>query len=465
MISWQPDKALLTRPVYLSLAEQIATAVAAGAIEPGERLPPQRELADALGVSLQTVSRAYEELARRGLTQGEVGRGTYVQAHRINQRTPFTSTIADKQLVDLSILKPVLSALHTECMQAALASLASKMPEDLLHAFRPIEGFERHRQAGVQWLELCGLEVHTSQVIVTNGVSQAAMAAFMAAGKTGGFVVSEALGHHALAGLCSALGMRVLGLETDAHGLVPEALDRACHEHDVRFLFTLSNLANPLVRIMPEERRRELVAVARAQDIAIVESDVLGPLPGPAPPPFAALAPERCYYMTSFTKSLLPGLRTGYLVAPEEKFPLLRSCQLLSAWMATPLMAEIASRWVLDGTAKELVRWQRKQLQARNRLAGKIMSRLALHAHPLGLHLWLPLQAGWKSGSFVTRARELGIAVAPAEPFCIATDLPESQTRAVRISLGSENEERLERSLRTLAQLACQPPEFEAHAY
>jgi len=462
---WRPDRAQLKRPVYLSLAEQIAAAVDGGAIEPGQRLPPQRELADSLGVSLQTVSRAYEELARRGLTQGEVGRGTYVQARRSSERTPFASASVGQRLADLSILKPVLSQVHTDCMQAALASLGAAASADLLHAFRPIEGLDRHRLAAVDWLRLCGLDVRSSQIIVTNGVSQAAMAAFMAAGKPGGCVAAEAVGHHALAGLCAALGMRALGLETDAHGLVPAALERACRDNDVCFLFLVPNPANPLARMMPEERRRALVDVARAHGIRIVENDVLGPLPGQTPPPLTALAPERSFYMTSFTKCLLPGLRTGYLTAPQELFPLLRSCQLLSAWMATPLVAEIASRWVQDGTAMELVRLQRRELQSRSRLAGRLLSRLEVYSHPGALHIWLPLTNGWTSEAFVARAQELGIAVAPAGPFVLHQELARQHLHAVRISLGSVDEDVLERSLRILAQLAAQRPGPGMEAY
>lgn len=462
MTRWKPDPALLKRPVYLTLAEQIAQAVAEAKLDPGERLPPQRELADELGISLQTVSRAYEELSRRGLAQGEVGRGTYIQARRANNNTPFTQPLPADQLVDLSIYKPVVGEYHHKLMQGALSQLSLDMPRDLITAFRPIEGLQRHRAAAVQWLELCGLEIAASQVLVTNGVTQAAMAAFMAAGRTGACVASEAVGHHALSGLCASLGMRALGLETDEEGILPEALDRACRDNDVCLLFCIPNLANPLVSLMPEERRRALVDVARTHDLRIVEDDVLGPLTAQAPPPLAALAPERVFYMTSFTKCLMPGLRIGYLVAPEDQFPMLRSCQLLSAWMATPIMAEIATRWVLDGTALEFTRWQRKQLNIRNKLAARILNGRPLRSHPNALHLWLPLSGRWKAETFVSRAREQGIALAPSAPFLIASDL---DIQAVRISLGSVDEFALERGLRVVAQIAGEDPERMLKAY
>ena len=73
-----PAAANLSRPAYLSLAEQFARAIESGEIASGTRLMPHRKLADQLGLSVQTVSRAYEELTRRGLVQGEIGRGSFV---------------------------------------------------------------------------------------------------------------------------------------------------------------------------------------------------------------------------------------------------------------------------------------------------------------------------------------------------------------------------------------------------
>ena len=67
MTLWRPDPTLLKRPAYLSLAEQIARAIESGILAGGTRLPPHRTMADSLKLSVQTVSRAYDDLARRGL--------------------------------------------------------------------------------------------------------------------------------------------------------------------------------------------------------------------------------------------------------------------------------------------------------------------------------------------------------------------------------------------------------------
>src|SRR5690606_36295775 len=106
MTIWRPDPALIRRPAYLSLAEQFASAIGDGKLENGARLPTHRQLADILHLSVQTVSRAYEELNRRGLISGEIGRGTFVHTRRPEPEPPYLPERLG-EVIDLSILKPV----------------------------------------------------------------------------------------------------------------------------------------------------------------------------------------------------------------------------------------------------------------------------------------------------------------------------------------------------------------------
>ena len=103
MTKWRPDPSQLRRPAYLSLAEQIANAITDGKLSDGMQLPPHRKLADDLHLSVQTVSRAYDELSRRGLISGEIGRGSFVQARPREPEPPYLPERLG-EVIDLSIL-------------------------------------------------------------------------------------------------------------------------------------------------------------------------------------------------------------------------------------------------------------------------------------------------------------------------------------------------------------------------
>ena len=457
MTSWLPRRSALRRPLYKSLVEAMTAAIGDGTLDSGSRLPTQRDMARDLGISLQTVGRAYDELIRRGLAVGEVGRGTFVRAGRNQSRTPFLTEHAERGLIDLSILKPVWHGLHVERMQAALAALARQLEPDTVLSFRPNVGLTRHREAAIGWLQLCGLRTEPRNVIVTNGVSQSMAVALTSVARPGELVLTEEIGHHQLIPLAAYLGLRLQGLEIDRAGILPAAFEAACDSREVRALFVVPSYANPTASLMPEARRKAIVAIARRHDVHIVEDDAWGPLAEDRPPPFAALAPERALYMTSFTKCLMPGLRSGYLAVPDALVAPVTSGQLAFAWTATPLVAEIAARWVPAGPARELLLWQRAALAERHAIVREVLGGVPHFTHPHCLHIWLPLPDGWNVDQFVTHARLRGVAVAPATAFAVN---PSTNPRAVRISVGSPpSGADLRRGLNVVAALVAADPE------
>ncbi len=455
MTMWLPDPAALRRPAYLSLADQIAHAIADGRLEGGARLPTHRRLAEEMGLSVQTVSRAYEELIRRGLVSGETGRGTYVRTPRREPDPPFLPERLG-EVIDLSILKPVCEPVHLERMKAALVDLAATLPPSAILSFRPNVVFGRHRSVAVEWLKNCGLETTPGNVSLTNGAIAAMTIALMAVAPPGSTIATEEIGHHTLVPLASYLGLGLRGVAIDEEGMLPDALDQACRDGGIRAVFLMPTAINPTASLMGPARRAEIVEVARRHDIAIVENDALGPLVERKAPPLAAIAPERTLYVTSFTKCVVPGLRTGYLVAPDRLVPAVTNRHLVTNWMATPLIAELATRWVENGTAMELVRWQRNAVRRRQRIAAEVLDGIPYRAQSESLHIWLPLGEDRSEQAFVAQARLQGVAIAPGASFAIG---PAVRHSAVRIAVGSTTEEDLRAGLGMVTNLLRSAPE------
>ena len=206
-------------------------------------------MAETLELSVQTVSRAYEELIRRGLISGETGRGTFI---RPPQREPVPPYIPERlsEVIDLSILKPVVcETRHIDAMKAALHALADDLPHSAVLSFRPNTLFARHRRVAQGWLrEHCGVEATPGTIHLTNGATSGMTIALMAAAPPGSTVVTEAVGHHTLVPLAAYLGLRLRGVAIDAEGVIPEALDEACSEGDVRA---------PVRHAEPDQRHRQ----------------------------------------------------------------------------------------------------------------------------------------------------------------------------------------------------------------
>ncbi|UOM32736.1 PLP-dependent aminotransferase family protein [Acuticoccus sp. I52.16.1] len=459
---WPPAPGSLKRPAYRALAQTVIDAVAAGELTSGTRLPPHRTLAYELGVSVQTVSRAYEELARLGVVSGEVGRGSFVRSLSGDPRTPWHRIDGSEEVIDLSMLTPALSKTHARRFAATLTEIAGDLPAPVAFSFRPTATLQSHIDHAVRWLGRCGVEAEREQVLPTNGNTAAMAVAMLTAAAPGDTIATEEMGHHTLKALTGSLGLRLQGLPIDAEGVLPDALDRACRASPIRAVFLMPEGLGPLALRMGETRRSEVAAVCRRHDVAIIENDAWGPLGAERGTPFAALAPERTFYFTGLTKCCLPGLRIAWLVSPPRQATAARTRHLVTNWMATALMAEIATRWLADGTASELVRWQRAALGARNEVAQQILGPHGIRATPHGLHVWLPLRPPWEEGAFVALARHNGVAVAGGMAFAISEA---TQHRGVRICLGAPDGRAFERGLHTLARLAISEPELAHLAF
>jgi DNA-binding transcriptional MocR family regulator len=455
MTIWNPDLKTRGAPRYLAIAEALSEDIATGRLEPGTRLPTHRELAGTLGVTVGTVSRAYSEAHRRGLIQGEVGRGTFVRQATDDELQLGMPGEREAALIDLSMNFPV-SDREDRALATTLASLASRRGLSGLLEYQPHAGAARHRAAGALWVGRVGLEARPEEIMICSGAQHAMAIVFSTLAKPGDFILTESLTYPGMKTLASLLHLKLQGLAMDDDGIMPDGFESACRGGRARMLYCVPTIQNPTATMMPESRRREIAAIALAHDVLIVEDDTYGLLPTDRPRPLSAFATDASLYIAGLAKSLAPGLRIAYLRAHakllERLVPGLRS----TTWMAAPLMAEIASSWIHDGTADALLRRKREEAAERHRLATRTLGRHAAGSRPDSYHLWLRLPDGWQSDGFAVEARHRGVAVTPREAFAVGAS---GAPRGVRVCLGAaRSRSQLEKGLGILSGILAGSP-------
>lgn len=460
MTIWTPERGREDVPLYLSIADAIGADSASGRLAPGTRLPTHRDLAERLGITVGTVTRAYAEAARRGLVSGEVGRGTFVRGAAAEYVALGAAGVGEASLVDLSLNHPPAAAGHPgDALGKTLAALSKRAGLDGLLAYPPEGGAADHREAGAAWIARTGLKAAPDHVLVTNGSQHGMTALFASLLRPGDVVLTEALTYPGMKALASLLHLRLQGVAMDELGLRPDAVEAACRS-GAKAVYCVPTLHNPTTAVMPEARRKEIAAIARAHNLLIVEDDVHGLLPENAPRPISAFAPELSCYLTGTAKSLAPGLRIGYILAPPPLVPRLAAGIRATTWMATPLMAEIASRWIRDGVADEILRRRRQEAAARQKLASALLGRFHFQSHTFAYHLWLHLPEPWRSEAFVDQSRRRGVAVNPAQAFLVGRG---AAPHAVRVCLGAPRDRaQLDKGLRVLVEILEGAPEAGA---
>lgn len=421
------------RPLYLEIADGIRQDVLRGLLNPGDRLPPQRELAFRLGVTTGTVTRAYAEAEKMGLLAGEVGRGSYIKTPGV-QVQPFASPSANPQgMIDLSQAAPPRVHASQDLDTALKQIMASPSHLDLLN-YTPPEGHPLHRAMGVKWLGLSGITVAESDVVVTSGAHAALIACLAAISQNGERMFVESLNYPTIKPIARHLGITLVPIEMDHGGMVPEALDRAARAGEARLLYLVPTLQNPTTSTLSLDRRLAIVEIARRYGITIVEDDIFRLLdPRLQPPTLFTLAPERTYHITSISKTLAPGLRVGFVAAPAGKTELLIRHQTVASGRAVGLAAEVARHWIEGDTAERVLNTIIAENGARRALALEALRGREVHCAAGATFLWLKLPEAWTPGDFARTLEARGVRVTPGTAFAIDR---RSDDQAVRICFG-----------------------------
>jgi len=429
MKTWTPGLNGREGPRYLAIAEAIEADIALGRLAPGDRLPPQRELAQRLGLDFTTVARGYVEAAKRGLVESVVGRGTFVRRKAMvrgeagprRSRADFTMNMPPEP-EDPDLLAR---------MREGFASIAEDL--DSLLRYQGFGGSPLDRDAATSWLGRRALVPAQERVFLSPGAHGAMVGIFSLLATAGETILCEEITYPGVRAVCAQLGLRLVGVATDGDGVIPEALDEAIRLHAPKAIYLNPTLQNPTTITIPERRRAAICALARRRKTPIVEDDAYGFIPTHGPAPLAAIAPDICWHIAGLAKCIGAGLRLAYVVAPDARAGWsFNSAMRTLCVMASPITAALATRWIHDGTADMILRFIRAESMARERIAAKWLEPGTYLSDPLSFNIWLPLRNGWTRSVFVNHVRAAGLGVVPSDPFVAAGVAPE----AVRVGLG-----------------------------
>ena len=452
--SWHPQLEGRDGPRYQALADAIADAVGSGALQPGAKLPPMRDLAWKLGVTVGTVGRAYALAEQRRLVSGQVGRGTYVLDARAADPASADLPSVGDGTIDMTRNVPVMAG-QTAALAESLAALARKPGLGALLNYMPDGGLPAYREAGAAWLGRVGLDLAPERIVLTGGAQHALAVSVLALARPGDTVLTEEMTFAGVRNAVRLVGARPLGVAMDEQGALPEAIDRAARETGAKLVFLTPTIHSPTTAMMSRERRRAIAEVLRYRDLVLIEDDVYGFLPRERPAPIAALAPEHTIYLASVSKCLAPGLRLAWIAPPARLRERMIETVHSTALALPAFSAEIVTRWIADGTAARLVDELRAEIAARHAIATRALAGLSWRGRPDAMHAMIDMPVGWRAGDFTDAAARNRIAVCPAQAFALD---PAGAPNAIRVTLGAtQDRATLERALGTIAQLAASP--------
>ena len=386
--------------------QHLLDAVVDGRLAAGDRVPPSRDLAAQLGVSRGTVTTAYDRLTAEGFLTSRVGAGTFVSGDAVaaGTRTAPAGEVRPRRVwstlpppvpdgpaseFDLSVGGPD-NALFPLAVWRRLVS-ATLRPSLLAASAYEGGGHEGLQQEVARYAGLSrSVVAGPDDVLLTNGAQQGLDVVARAVVDPGDVVVVEDPGYTAAVRLFASHGARVVGVPVDAEGLVVDALPRSA-----RLVYVTPSHQFPTGAVMSLRRRIALLEWASRRNAVVVEDDYDSEFRFEDRPlaPLQSLDRDgRVVYVGSFSKTLMPSLRVGYVIAPQSLQATLRQVKLLSDWQGDAVTQGALARFMAEGLLSAHVRRVTKVYAARRAalleaLAGLPGDRLEVLPSAAGLHL------------------------------------------------------------------------------
>ncbi len=440
----QLDRSAAGGPLYRQLARRLEDLIANRTFPPGERLPSVRRLHAQLAVSISTIMEAYRLLEDRGLVETRPQSGVYARPPRprpaapeatTGSRRPVTLSTGDLVLrlfhdagdpayVPFGAAVPHPALLPTEQLNRILAREVRLRPERT-QSYDSIRGFADLRAQIARRMLDAGCVVDADEVITTNGARHALYLSLRAVTRPGDTVILETPTYSGFLLVLQALGVRALEVATDPRaGISLDEVARAVRQHKIAACVLVPSFGNPLGHCMPDSHRRDLVELLAAARVPVIEDDVYGELAFAGHRPRALKAFDRAgdvLFCSSFSKTVAPGYRVGWVVAGRHRDAVERHKYVTS--VATPAPTQMAlAVYLAGGGYDRQLRRLRRTYQDLQALVTDGVSRYfpaeTRVTQPEGGHvLWLELPKGVDSLTLCEQARERRISLSPGPVF------------------------------------------------
>jgi len=463
---------------YEQLVDLIAAMIEKGTLTPGMRLPSVREISDQHHVSVSTVLQAYRQLESIGSIVARPKSGFYVSASAgATLELPTTSRprakassvsiggavaallqhASNSTLVPLGCAVPEATSLQSKRLDLALARAARRHGAHH-NVYGSVNGDERLRREIAKRAIRVGHAMSADDVIVTAGCTEAMTLALTSVAKRGDTIAVESPTYFGLLHALEVLGMKALELPTDpTRGINVDALARVLETETVAACMVSSSFNNPMGSSMSDGDKLALLEVLARHRVPLIEDDVYGDFyfGRDRPTPFSALDNgKNTIYCSSFSKTLAPGYRIGW-IAPgayaQQVVERKLAFSLCSAVLPQVALADYLTSGDYDAHLRRMRRTLEENVVRMTRLIEAHFPSETRVSRPTGgFALWLELPKRFDSRALFDEALEHGICFAPGDVFSAARRF----RNCLRLSAGATWSDRLEDGVKRLGRLA-----------
>ena len=465
--------------LYEQVESMVRGMIDDGVLKVGERVPSIRAMSRKVQVSMATVMQAYLALENKGYVESRPKSGFYVRPRRgpeasvprksnprmlprrVERQDLIDSILAvshESSVVSLGIANPSSELLPVKGLTRALKQVAARYPlEAMQYCFERGGDGELRKQIALRGADL-GCTISPGEVLTTVGTTEALAVALSTVARPGDVVAVESPTYFHILQLIERLGMLALEVRTDPDtGMDLAALRQALDNVPVKAVMSVANFSNPLGSLMPDDAKREMVALLSERTIPLIEDDIYGDLYfGEKRPRIAKCFDREGLVLTcsSFSKTIAPGYRVGWLLPGKfadaaSKWKL--SMSGVSAALPQLAIAEFLRTGNYDRHLRRLRKAYRDQVeQMRYTIAREFPDGTRITRPTGGFVLWVQLPKPVDGTVLFEKSLAEGVSVTPGVLFS-STD---KFKNCIRVSCGMPWNDRIEAAVKTVGRIA-----------
>ncbi|WP_339229299.1 PLP-dependent aminotransferase family protein [Oceanobacillus sp. FSL K6-2867] len=439
-MSWKPDKSILKRPFYSSIASLLENDIVNGFLAPGTKLPPQRELADFLDLNFTTITRAYNLCEKRGLIYAVTGSGTFVAPNATRSITISKDSTED--LIEFGFVAS-FEETNTVVKDIIPKVIEKSYLEQLLNYNEPT-GIAHQKAAALNWMKSFGIEADQEHTAIVSGTQNALAIALTALFEPGNRIATDLYTYSNFIELSKILHIQLVPILGDQDGMLPDELDKQCSQLNIHGVFLMPSCCNPTTVMIPDFRKRELANIIRKHRLILIEDDIHAYLTAGIisdyQGPMFHLIPEQTVYICGTSKSICSGLRVAYMVYGDTlRERILRAIFNINV-KTSSLDAEVITELILSGKAQEIVMQKKQLAQITNDIYLEYFPSSGNFGHPLSFYRWLSVQGHHYGDKLENELKKRGIRVFHSDRFLSGQTTPDKYLRIALSSTKSVDE-------------------------
>lgn len=447
-MSWKPSLKNIKGSITKGLAKLLEEDIKNCKLNPGTKLPPQRELADFLDINLSTVTRAFKLCEEKGLICATIGKGTFVSSD-VHIKNTMMDTLERGSLIELGASHPTYE--QNEYVVKTIQEIMNRPDSYKLLEYKEVNGSSYQKSVVCKFLkEEYKLPCNEEDILFAAGGQNALCSILLSLFNSGDKIGVDPLIYAGLKTSANMCKIKLISIGSDEEGMSAKSLDTICKNEKLTGIYLINDIHNPTTKTMSEKRREEIRKISQKHNLLIIEDGIHRLLLDNLSKTLYEIS-HNTIYIASMSKIICPGLRVGMIITPQKYKKDIQFALYNMNVMVSNLQIEALCSIINNQVYKSIINERKETIKNRMKIAEYILNKSNCNYNKGGNLIWLKLPNNFNSKDFEVLCKEKGVQVYCSERFVVGN---EDELSCIRLCITApHNEEQLKKGLNIIVNL------------